>query len=214
MNKLLLLGLLVLAPVSIASADLKVAVIDLSKAFDAYYKTKDAQARLQEKSEAAQKDLSDLATEYEHMQEEAQKLHDAANDPTLSPAARQDKAAALQQKEQDLLSLQNKMQETKVEREREIQEEVMRRHKEILDEITKVVDDYSGPQGFDLVVDKSGASAASGLPVVLYNSAKLIDITDEVIRQLNASAPPPTAGAPSGAAPAPTPAAAPMPASP
>ena len=45
MNKLLLVCLLVFAPVSIASADLKIAVIDLSKAFDAYYKTKDAQAR-------------------------------------------------------------------------------------------------------------------------------------------------------------------------
>jgi len=206
MNKLLLLCLLVLAPVSMASADLKVAVIDLSKAFDAYYKTKDAQARLNEKITEAQKDMSDLTSEYEHMAEEAQKLHDAANDPTLSPAARADKASALQQKQQDLLALQNKVEETKQERERDIEEDKMRRHKEILDEITKVVNNYAAPQGFDLVMDKAGISANSGSPTILYNSSKLVDITDEVIRQLNASAPPPSA-APSGAAAPATPAA-------
>ena len=76
----------------------------------------------------------------------------------------------------------------------------MRRHKEILDEITKVVNDYSGPQGFDIVVDKSSASVSSGLPVILYNSSKPIDITDEIIRQLNLSRTVSSAGAPSGAA--------------
>jgi len=90
--------------------------------------------------------------------------------------------------------LQNRIQETKLERERELEDEKMRRHKEILDEITKVINDYSGPQGFDLVVDKSGVSAASALPVVVYSSNKLIDITDVVIQQLNASAPPASAG--------------------
>jgi outer membrane protein len=201
MNKLLLLCLLVLAPVSLASADLKVAVIDLGRAFDNYYKTKDAQARLKEKEEAAQKDLSDLTTEYEHMQEEGQKLFDASKDTTLSQAARQDKGAALQQKQQDLLALQNKIQETKQERERDMQDDAFRRRKEILDEITKVVSDYSIPKGFDIVFDKSGASAASGLPVVLYSSPNLVDITDDIIKQLNATAPPPSA-APTGLAPA------------
>jgi len=213
MNKLLLLCLLVLTPVSMASADLKIAVIDIGKAFDAYYKTKDAQARLTEKIEAAQKDMSELTTEYENMQEEAKHLYDDSHDPTLSAAAQKDKATALQQKEQDLLTLQNKIQETKVEREREIDDEKMRLHKDILDEITKVVNDYSGPQGYDIVIDKSGISANSASPIIIFNSSKLIDITDEIIRQLNATAPPPGAGAaaPSGIA---TPPSSPMPASP
>ena len=211
MNKLLLLCLLALTPVSMASADLKIAVIDLGKAFDAYYKTKEAEARIKEKEGAAQKDMTDLTTEFENMQEEAKHLYDASKDPTLSTAAQKEKATALQQKQQDLLTLQNKIHETKVEREREIQDEVMRSHKEILDEITKVVNDYSGPQGFDIVVDKSSASVSSGLPVILYNSNKLIDITEEIIRQLNLTAPSPSAGAPSGAA---TPSTAPVKASP
>jgi len=189
MNKLLLVCLLVLSPVSIASADLKIAVIDLSQAFDKYYKTKDAQTKLKEKQDGYQKELQDKITVYQHMGEEAQALDKAANDPTLSQQARQDKATALNAKKQDLVTMGNQIQEDKTERTREIQEELFRQHKLIVDEISKVINDYSGPQGFDLVIDKSSASAASGVSIVLYNSSKLIDITPIIIDQLNKGAP-------------------------
>jgi Skp family chaperone for outer membrane proteins len=85
----------------------------------------------------------------------------------------------------------------RTERQREMQDELFRRHKEIVDEISKVINDYSGPQGFDLVIDKSSASAASGVSIVLYNSSKLIDITAPIITILNQSAP---AGTPAASA--------------
>jgi outer membrane protein len=195
MNKLLLVSFLFLAPASLAMADLKVAVVDLSKAFDQYYKTKEAQARIKEKEEGYQKDIQDMKVDYDHMVEEAQKLRDAAQDPTLSAQARDDKQKALQAKAQDLQNMERKIQETSTERNRELQDEIVRRHKEIVDEITKVVTDFSGPQGFDLVVDKS-SSSATGVPVVLFNSNKLTDITPDVISKLNATAPPDTAAAP------------------
>jgi outer membrane protein len=185
-----------------ASADLKIAVVDLSKAFDQFYKTKDAQAKLKEKQDGYQKEIQDLINDYQHMGEEAQALDKAQNDPTLSAQARQDKATALGAKKQDLVNLGNKIQEMKVERTREIQEELLRRHKEIVDEISKVISDYSGPQGFDLVIDKSSASAASGVSIVLYNSSKLIDITTNIITLLNQTAPAASGASPSGAAPA------------
>jgi outer membrane protein len=200
MNKLLLICLLVLAPVSLASADLKIAVVDLSKAFDQYYKTQDAQKLLKAKQDTYQKEIQDKITTYQHMGEEAQALDKAANDPTLSTAARQDKATALNAKKQDLVNLGNQIQEDKVERTREIQEELFRRHKEIVDEISKIISDYSGPQGYDLVIDKSNASAASGVSIVLYNSSKLIDITTDIITLLNKTAPASTGASSSGAA--------------
>jgi len=203
MNKLLLLGFLFLAPVSLASADLKVAVVDLSKAFDGYYKTKDAQARIKEKEDGFQKDVQDMKVDYDHMVEEANKLKDAVNDPTLSADARADKKKALDAKVQDLQNMERKLQETSNERNRELQEEIVRRHKEIVDEISKVVTDYSGPQGFDLVIDKS-SSSTTGVPIVLYSSSKMVDITADILKKLNSTAPATSMAvpAPSGAAPA------------
>jgi outer membrane protein len=200
MNKFLLLGFLFLAPATVAMADLKVGVVDLSKAFDSYYKTKEAQARIKEKEEGYQKDIQDMKVDYDHMVEEAQKLRDAAQDPTLSTQARTEKQKALQAKAQDLNNMERRIQETSTERNRELQDEIVRRHKEIVAEITKVVTDFSGPQGYDLVVDRS-SSSTTGVPVVLFNSNKLTDITGDVISKLNATAPPPGAGpAPAGGA--------------
>jgi outer membrane protein len=190
MKKLLLACLFALAPFSLASADLKVAVIDLSKAFDQYYKTQEAQDRLKTKQEGYEKEIQDLINDYQQMGTEAQHLSDQAKDPTLSAQARADKQTALDAKKQDMINLGNKIQEMKVERGRELQDERFRRHQEIVDEISKVVTNYAGPQGYDLVIDKSSASTASGVSIILYNSAKLTDITADIIKLLNASAPP------------------------
>jgi len=204
MNKLLLVCLLLFVPVSVASADLKIAVVDLSKAFDQYYKTKDAQALLKTKQDGYQKEIQDQINEYQRMGDEAQTLEKASQDPTLSAQARSDKATALQAKKQDLVNLGNKIKEMEVERKRELDEELFRRHQEIVTEISKVISDYSGPQGYDLVIDKSNASAASGVSIILYNSTKLIDITAPIITLLNQSAPAggasPTASAPPASA--------------
>jgi len=200
MKKYLLCALLAFAPVSLANADLKVAVIDLGKTFDDFYKTKDASAKIDEKKTAYQKEIQDQVAEFTHMQDDAKKLYDKANDPTLSAQARADATTALQEKKQDLLNMQNKIQEMQTERTNEIKDELYRRHKEILDEITKVITDYSGPRGYDLVIDKSSASAASGVSIVLYSSGNLIDITGDIVKQLNATAPT-TGGAAAPAAP-------------
>jgi len=207
MNKLLLLCLLFFVPISMANADLKIAIVDLNKAFDQYYKTKQGSARLDEKATTYKKEIQDSMGDFQRMQDEAKKLYDAANDQTLSQAARDDKKKALEAKNQDLLNMRNKIQEMDTERSNELKDEQFRLRKEIVDEINKVITDYSGPQGFDLVIDKSALSAASGAPILLFNSNKLVDITADIISKLNAGAPPATAPAPSGAAPSPAPAA-------
>jgi len=189
MNKLFLVCLLLLAPVSLASADLKVAVIDLNKAFDQFYKTKDAQAVLKQKQDGYQKEIQNLINDYQRMGGEAETLSKAADDPTLSAQARQDKSTALQAKKQDLINLQSKIQEMRTERGRELEDDVLRQHKDIVTEISKTINDYSGPQGFDLVIDKSSATAGTGVSIVLYNSSKLVDITTDIITLLNKTAP-------------------------
>jgi outer membrane protein len=203
MKKLLFLCLLAFTPISFAKADLKVAVIDLGKAFDSYYKTKDASTKIEQKKASYQKDIQDKMAEYQKMSDDAKKLYDQSNDPTLSAQARADRTAALKQKTQDLTNMQHQIQEMETERTNEIKDDLFRRHKEIVDEIQKTITAYAVPQGFDIVIDKSSASAASGVPIVLFTSSKLIDITPDIVKQLNANAPAP-GSVPTGAAPATT----------
>ena len=189
MKKLLILGLLVFLPVSMASADLKIATVDLGKAFDQYYRTKQEASRLKEKQAQAQKEIQDKVADYQHIGDEVQKLDAQSKDQTLSPEARAEKAKALAQRGADLQAAERSLEEFKSERGKELQDEYVRRRTEVVADITKAITEYSAPQGFDLVLDKTSASVTSGVPFVLYNSAKLTDITPQIITKLNANAP-------------------------
>lgn len=200
MKKLLIFCLLALAP-SFAKADLKIAVIDLGKTFDQYSVTGDARKKLNEKHDQYQKELQDMISDYNHMGEELEALIKASQDPTLSKDAQMAKAKAAEDKKQEFLALKNKLEERKNELDKELNDEMLRRHKEILDQITQVVNGYAGPAGYDLVIDTSSVTPTSGVSIILFHSSKLIDITADITKQLNASAPPSTASAaPSGAA--------------
>jgi len=199
MKKLLIFCLLALAP-SFAKADLKIAVIDLGKTFDQYSVTGDARKKLNEKHDQYQKELQDMISDYNHMGQELEALIKASQDPTLSKDAQMAKAKAAEDKKQEFLALKNKLEERKSELDKELNDEMLRRHKEILDQITKVVDDYAGPAGYDLVIDTSSVTPTSGVSIILYHSSKLIDITADIVKQLNANAPATASAAPSGAA--------------
>jgi Skp family chaperone for outer membrane proteins len=202
MKKLLIFCLLVLAP-SLATADLKIAVIDLGKTFDQYTVTADARKKLNERHDQYQKELQDMISDYNHMGEEVESLIKASQDPTLSKDAQEAKAKAADDKKQEFLALQNKLQERKNELDKELNEEMLRRHKEILDQITQVVDNYAGPAGYDLVIDTSSVTPTSGVSIILFHSSRLIDITSDIVTLLNKNAPATaqaTPAAPSGAA--------------
>jgi outer membrane protein len=200
MKKLLFFGLILFVPVSMASADLKVATVDLGKAFDAYYKTKQDQQRLEEKKLEAQKEVQGKNADYQQISDEVQKLDQESKDPTLSPEARQEKAKARDQRGGDLNAAGRALQEFANERQKELQDEFIRRRKEVVDELTQVINTYATAQGYDLVLDKTSAAATSGVPIVLFSSPKLTDITTQVIAQENVGAPAVVPGAP----PAPT----------
>jgi Skp family chaperone for outer membrane proteins len=170
-----------------ASADLKVAVIDLSKVLDSYHKYKEAQAQLTENKEKAQMELNALVGEYEHKVQEAQKRFDSTLNPVLSPQALENTAAAYDQTRQDLLAMQKKIAATKADSEHALRDESGLVQKEVFDEISKAVEDYSGLQKFDLVVDKSGISDNGRVPLFVYSAGTLIDITNPIIEKLNAT---------------------------
>jgi outer membrane protein len=189
MKKLLILGLLVFVPASLASADLKIATVDLGQAFDAYYKTKEDISELKEKELDAQKDVQAKNAAYELIGEDVTKLDQESKDPTLSAEARTERAKARDLRGGDLDAARRSLSEFVDERKKELQDEYLRRRNNVVAELTKIITDYSSAQGYDLVLDKTSASVTSGVPIVLFSSGKLPDITADVIKQENAGAP-------------------------
>jgi Skp family chaperone for outer membrane proteins len=189
MKKFFLTGFLALSFGLSASADLKIALVDTGKAFDAYYKTKDTAAKIAAKENTFKKEMQDLQIEYEQSQEEAQTLEMAAKDASLPSDVRKDKDSALAQKVQDLQSMERELKQMGQERAQEIRDQLLRDHQEIADEIMKAITDYAGPHGYDLILDRSAVSQRS-ITLFPFNAGGVVDITDEIIAKLNASAPP------------------------
>lgn len=187
MKKLAFLSLLVAMTGAAHAADIKIAVIDLQKAFADYYKTKEADVMLKERLTGLQKEMQDMKNDYQKMVEETTKLRDDAQDKTLSEQARKEKQQAFETKVQDVRNMERKLQEFQVTRQKQFEDQSRRMRQGIVEEITKVVNDIGAKEKYNLILDKSG-STLNGNPALLYTQ-DVKDLTDDVVKLMNASKP-------------------------
>ena len=171
------------APVS-AQAQLKVGTIDMKQVFDSYYKTKDAEAKINESRAQAQKELAERLDTFNKAQEQARKLNDEAGKSELSEKAKADKVKGLNEKLQELGVMQREVQEFQQTRERQLSEQSVRSRNSLVEEINKIVSDVVKTNGYDLVFDKSGQSLNA--VNVLVHSKDSFDFTSDVLSKLNA----------------------------
>jgi Skp family chaperone for outer membrane proteins len=188
MKKLFFVGLLVLSFGLPVRADIKIALIDTSKAFDAFYKTKDTASRIAAKEATFAKQIQELKEEYEDARVDAQNLETAVKNASSSQAVRQSSDTALAQKVKDLQSMESEIKEMETSRTQEIRDDLLRSHKEISEELMRVITAFVSSQGYDLVLDKSVAS--TNISYFPYYSTNVTDVTDDIISRLNAAAPP------------------------
>jgi outer membrane protein len=174
---------------SISAADLKIAVVDMNKAFAEYYKTKTAAGKLQDNVNKVKEELNERWAAYKKLMEEAEKLDKARRDPVLNIEARTKKESELQSKAQEIKSLERDIQEFQQRRQGQLQQEQAQERKGIYDEIMVVVNEKSKAGGYDVVLDRSGFGAG-GVPFILHTKeGALTDFTNDVIVELNKNAP-------------------------
>jgi outer membrane protein len=170
-----------------ALAQMKVGIVDMNKVFTSYYKTKDAEARLNEARAQAKTDLDGRLESLKSNMEEINKLEADATKPELSADKKQAAARSREEKINEVRNLDREIGEFRQTRERQLQEQFMRMRGDIVQDIMKVVDARVKSEGFDLVFDKSG-QGISQVPVVLY-SAPSMEFSDSIIAELNKNAP-------------------------
>jgi outer membrane protein len=175
-----------------AFAQMKVGIVDMNKVFTSYYKTKEAETRLNDARAQAKTDLDSRLETLKSNMEEINKLEADTKKPEL---AADKKEAAIKQRDEKINEVRNldrEIGEFRQTRERQLQEQFMRMRGDIVQDIMKVVDSKVKADGFDLVLDSSGLGI-SQVKVVLY-SAPSMDFSDSIITQLNANAPKKPAG--------------------
>ncbi len=170
-----------------AAAEMKVGIVDMNKVFTSYYKTKEAEARLNDARAQAKTDLDGRLETLKSDMEQINKLEADAKKPELTADKQQAAIRARDEKINEVRNLDREIGEFRQTRERQLQEQFMRMRGDIVQDIMKVVDARVKSEGFDLVFDKSG-QGISQVPVVLF-SAPSMDFSDSIITELNKAAP-------------------------
>ena len=191
MRKLIVSSLLTVAAVCLASpsanAQMKVGIVDMNGIFTAYYKTKDAEAKINTQQQEAKKDLDSRLEGLKKSMEEINKLNQDIEKQELSKDAKEKAAKTRDEKIAEARNLDRAIGEFRQTKERSLQEQVLRMRKSIVEEIMVVVTDKVKAGGYDLVFDKSGISLGQ-VPIVLYSRPDY-DFSADIIATLNKNAP-------------------------
>ncbi len=175
---------------SSAWAQNAVGTIDLRKVFDNYWKTKQADLALKDRAADMEKEHKNMNDDLKKGDEDYRQLLASASDQAVSQDERNKRKAAAEAKLKYLAEQKDAILQYERQARTTLDEQRRRMRENILGEIRSVVTAKSKTAGYAIVVD-TAAESGNGTPIVLFTN-EANDITDGVLKQMNASAPPDT----------------------
>jgi outer membrane protein len=170
----------------------RIATIDLRKAFDNYWKKKEAEATLKEQGADMEKDLKTMVDDLKKNREAYQKLLSDASDPAISSEERDKRKKAAEDKLRDIKDMEDRANTYSRTAQTNLEEKKKRVRDNILTEIKNVTTAKAKEKGASMVVD-TAAETVNGTPVILFSNGEM-DLTDAVLEQLNLGAPKSSSG--------------------
>jgi Skp family chaperone for outer membrane proteins len=170
-----------------ALAQTKIATVDMRKLFDGYWKTKQAQTVLNDRQAQLVKDGRSLSDDLKKGSDEYQKLLDQANDQALSADQRDKNKQVAADKRKQLQDAKTALDQFERQAQITLQEQQMRMRDNVLSDIKAAVAAQAKVAGYSLVID-AAAETANATTAVIYTSGEN-DLTDAVLKRLNAGAP-------------------------
>jgi len=170
-----------------AMAEQKIAILDLKKIFDEFYKTKIADAAIKEEAASLDKDRKSLTDQYQKLADDYKKALEDANNQAISFDEREKRKKAAEGKLIEINDIEQSIKQFDRTAKGNLEEKQSLARQKILKEIQTIVNNKAKAGGYALVVD-SAAQAMSGTSVVLYTNGQ-DDLTPSVLKELNANAP-------------------------
>ncbi len=179
----LALAFAALLPYGAAAADLKIAIVDMEKIFQDYYKTKISDGNLKRQAEVF-KDYSDKLTDsLQKLQDEFKSLRDSSQNIALTEAERENRRLSAQDKYRQVTAKESELRQYNREKQRQLRDDFEKMRADIIEEIKKIVKERSALEGYSLVLDKSGMTL-NNIPAVIYFNPAM-DLTEAIIKELN-----------------------------
>jgi len=179
-----------------ALAQGKVGVINLTKVFDEFWRTKQADIQIKDRLAEFEKMGQSMYDDYKKANEEFGKQIEAANDPALSKEESEKRRKDLDKKRKDIMEMENNIKQFQGNSQRALMEQRGRVRESILRDVRGVIEEKSKAGGYATVLDIS-AQSANGTPVVIFTTLAggESDLSDSVAKALAATAPPDSAKA-------------------
>ena len=181
-------AMLLLLAATTASAQGRIATVDLKKLFDNYWKTKQADASLKDRAADLDKEHKGMLADYNKATDDYKAMLAASSDPAISDSEREKKKKDAEEKLRNLKDQQETIVKFENQARTTLDEQRRRMRDNILGEVRKAVDAKAKVAGYTMVIDVA-AETINNTPVILFNNGEN-DITDAILSQLNASAPP------------------------
>jgi Skp family chaperone for outer membrane proteins len=181
--RLTLLTVLLLAATALsATAQTKVATVDMKKIFNGYWKTRQATAALENRKLELRKEMKDMADGLDKAQSDYKLLLAQADDQAISPDERDKRQQAATSKAKEIDSTKVTLQQFQRQAEAQLADQSQRMSGNLVVEIQKAVADRAKAGGYSLVINSANTEA------FIYVGPES-DITDGVLTELNAGAP-------------------------
>jgi len=180
--RLLVVTAALLAVALSASAQTKIASVDMKKVFNGYYKTKMAQAAIDKDKADLSKEIKDMSDGLNQARADYKQMLDQANDQAISTDEREKRKLAADDKAKDVNSRQVAVEQYSRQAEAQLSDKSQRMIGNLVGEIQKAVTDKAKAGGYTLVVNSANNEA-------FVYVADGTDISASVLDQLNAGAP-------------------------
>jgi outer membrane protein len=167
----------------LGAAELKIALVDMDKIFQEYWRTKVTEGNLKKQAEIFRSFAEQLNDSLLKLEEEFKELRDESQKIMLSDAERETKRLAAQEKYRQYQAKEVELVQYNREKQKQLSDEQKKLRAEILAEIVREVNRQASVQGLTLVIDKSGKTL-NDIPSVVYFNPSL-DITPGIVQELN-----------------------------
>jgi outer membrane protein len=170
-----------------SSAEVKIGLIDLKKVFDGFWKTKQADAQLKDRAADLDKARKGMVDDFQKASDEYKKLIEGANDQAISSEERDKRKSAAEKKLLEIKEIEQSITLFDRNSRENLATQQRRMRDKILEEIKELINTKARSGGFSLIFD-TAAETPNQTPVLLFHNGQN-DLTDEILTQLNSTAP-------------------------
>ena len=171
------------AAATLQAEKLKIGTVDISKVYNKYYKTEEAQEKFEISVKNAQEQIDKMRKDGKVLIDDLKRLNEERQNTALSTSRRNEINSRIQRRQTEIQKKDQDLQEFVRDSQQAINESRNSYNSLLLDEIKAVVKKVTKKKDLDIVFDISGRNSNS-VPSVYYTD-KSWEITNEVLKTLN-----------------------------